>query len=122
MEHTKDTKKPLLDEEKMEYDGGDSDGITCENLVGKKWFKISMAVAVLLVGVVVISVFMRGGAESAATIAGTNEGSILSQDMVDTSTSDDATPEETAELEAAGEHLASAVEAVATDNAESAEV
>jgi len=77
MEHTKDTKKPLLDEEKMEYDGGDED-ITCKDIVGKKWFKISMAVAVLLVGVVVISVFMRAGGESAAEIAGTTEGSILS--------------------------------------------
>jgi len=76
MEHTKDTKKPLLDEEKMEYDGGDED-ITCKDIVGKKWFKISMAVAVLLVGVVVISVFMRGG-ESAAAVAGTTEGDILS--------------------------------------------
>jgi len=69
MEHTKETKKPLLDEERMEYDGGDED-VGCKDIVGKKWFKISMAVAVLLVGVVVISVFMRGG-ESAAELAGT---------------------------------------------------
>ena len=33
MEHTKETKKPLLDEERMEYDGGDDD-IKCKDIVG----------------------------------------------------------------------------------------